>query len=66
MLYAIFPVGPGQDQMQVRSALAMRPFQVSALFVQPHSHMRTGGGSTRRSLSYVCKMSSTRPAGQTL
>ena len=43
-------------------ALAIRPFQVSALFVQPHSHMRTGGGSTRRSRSYVCRMSSTRPA----
>ena len=45
-----------------KSILAMRPFHVSALLVQPHSHMRTGGGSTRRSLSYVCRISSTRPA----
>ena len=45
-----------------KGVLAMRPFHVSALLVQPHSHMRTGGGSTRRSLSYVCRISSTRPA----
>ena len=48
--------------MMMKGILAMRPFHVSALFVQPHSHIRTGGGSTRRSLSYVCRMSSTRPA----
>jgi hypothetical protein len=31
--------------------MAMRPFHVSALLVQPHCHMTTGDGSARRSRS---------------
>ncbi len=53
---------PGARARAARGGRApMRPFQVSALLVQPHCHMRTGGGSTRRSRSYACSSSSTRP-----
>ena len=51
----------GRRRRRVRGA-PMRPFQVSALLVQPHCHTLTGGGSTRRSRSYACSSSSTRPA----
>jgi hypothetical protein len=43
--------------------IAMRPFHVSADFVQPHSHTATGAGSSLRSVSYVANNSSTLPNG---
>ena len=45
------------------TSTASWPFQVSTLFVQPHSHTITGGGSSSRFESYAASSSSTLPRG---
>mmetsp|Transcript_13253 Transcript_13253/g.41504 ORF Transcript_13253/g.41504 Transcript_13253/m.41504 type:complete len:225 (-) Transcript_13253:824-1498(-) len=46
------------------AAIAMRPFHVSALLVQPHCHTSTGGGSASRSRSYASSRSGTVEFGR--
>lgn len=46
-----------------KASIATLPFQVSELFVQPHSHTTNGGGNSLRLESYVANNSSTLPKG---
>ncbi len=45
------PVVTSKTSNSRTATIAARPFQVSALFVHPHSHKDTGAGSSRRSAS---------------
>ena len=56
------PVVTSSNTSTSTASMAMRPFQVSAERVQPHSQRRTGAGSTLLSLSYVSSSSCTDPA----
>ena len=59
------PVVTSSSRMMAMASIAMRPFHVSALLVQPHFQTRTGGGSTFcRLRSYVSSSASTSPGAQ--
>lgn len=57
------PVVTSRTNRTSTANIAARPFQVSALLVQPHSQTVTGGGSSLRFESYVANNSSTLPSG---
>uniref|UniRef100_A0A0D9WVI9 Uncharacterized protein n=1 Tax=Leersia perrieri TaxID=77586 RepID=A0A0D9WVI9_9ORYZ len=57
------PVVTSSTRRARTASIAARPFQVSALFVQPHSHTVTGGGNSLRFESYAANNSSTLPRG---
>ena len=52
-----------KNKRRSTASIATLPFQVSALFVQPHSHTITGGGNSLRCESYAANNSSTLPNG---
>ncbi len=57
------PVVTSRTNRTSTASIAALPFQVSALFVQPHSHIVTSGGSSLRCESYAANNSSTLPRG---
>lgn len=57
------PVVTSRTNSTSTASIAALPFQVSALFVHPHSQTITGGGSSLRCESYVASNSSTLPRG---
>lgn len=57
------PVVTSKSNRRSTASIAALPFQVSALFVQPHSHTSTGGGNSLRCESYAANNSSTLPRG---
>lgn len=59
---APWPVATSTSRMTKMASMASRPFQVSALAVQPQFHCSIGCGSARRSLSYVSSSVDTSPA----
>lgn len=59
---APWPVATSTSRMTKMASMASRPFQVSALAVQPQFHCSIGCGSARRSLSYVSSRVDTSPA----
>lgn len=58
-----WPVVASSSRMTMIATMAMRPFQVSALLVQPQDQGSTGAGSVLRSLSYASNRVSRSPAG---
>lgn len=56
------PVVASSSRMTMIATMAMRPFQVSALFVQPQDQGSTGAGRVLRSLSYASNKVSRSPA----
>ncbi|CAK7328557.1 unnamed protein product [Dovyalis caffra] len=57
------PVVTSRTNRTRTASIAARPFQVSGLPVQPHSHTITGGGSSLRFESYTASSFSTLPSG---
>jgi hypothetical protein len=57
------PVVTSRTNRTRTASIAARPFQVSALLVQPHSHTITGDCSSLRFKSYTASSSSTLPSG---
>jgi hypothetical protein len=59
----LWPVVTSSSTITSSAIIAIRPFQVSALLVQPHCQRMTGAGRVRRSRSYASSSVSTSPAG---
>ena len=62
LLRMLWPVMISSTKMRKMATIARRPFQISALLVQPHSHIATGEGTARRSRSYASSSASSSPA----